>query len=824
MNFNATIPSRVSPIENASLTSSLISWSSEVTSGYNNFSVTIAGNFYLEPGAQFLLQGFTNFLTEDVPCSKPEGDCKAWRLLIEGRDAGLFDSAKTTWKQNEGTLLVVLRDGQALFENATFSFSILNPNASSCKSFLISQYYPFNVNSFILTSSSNALPCNRSCLCSLKVPAFEYANVEWNTDKRSTIVTFTITFMSNVIWNYGTSLLISGLVGFQDPDNPKLPIKILSPARLPGSGAGFFVGQGGAWDSGIWHKLDGTLELIVSEWSFLPRETKISLSFDLLSSVSIQQFRVRLQTIGEVAILPILCSVRSSILIGSFSYTQPSVFLLQPNSALTVGQDLIFLNTNHFGSTDYSPKLKIGSTLCELSRWISDTIITLKVSAGINDAPVCPDTQMNCYHSVGITIVDDFVLTRAKLFRYEYPFISAIVPRNGGTAGGFVSTVSGGNFGTYDNSMTVQLIARDTDPPRDCEYTSWLSDSSAICKVPRIGRKVSVDVVAFVGQSYNVSRNATFIYNAPKVTGVVPKNSPTAGGVAVTFLGEQFGLVTTKLSARIGPTTANASVWNSDSTVFMYSPPGVGTVKAVLLSIINIEVELSKDLVNSFYFDKPAVKVSINSTMNGPPRIQNVRQVNIIGSNFGTTNVGWNYDKCIRYRNPLDQSLLAECLSGDSTFFGIGATTALASTWTSDTILVGNLVPGHRSALEIQANISYQIGTSSLIFSYDKPSASASSLVNVPSISSQAFTIMGKNYGVYSASMQLRIGTTSTLRTIWLSDTQFTARSSQGVSGSHAFSLTTGSGGIYPISVPMFVQQVIHKVTTKVNRWTDFAF
>eukprot|EP00960_Hanusia_phi_P077219 768667-Hanusia_phi.AAC.1 len=805
---NATIPSHIAPFEAASLFSSSISWTTEVASVYNNFSVTIAGNILLEPGAQFLLQGFTDFLTEDVPCLKPAEDCRSWRILLQGQDAGLFDSSKTTWKQSEGTLFVALSSGEVLIERASFSFTILNPNISDCKSFLISQVYPFSLNTFTLTSSLNSLPCNQTCLCALKPAAFQYANIDWNTDRRSSIVTFTISFVTNVKWNYGTSLIISGLYGFQDPDNTKLPIKILSPARLPGSGAGFFVGKGGAWDSGIWRRSDGSLELIVSEWSFVPSNTKVSLSFDLLSSNVLQQFRVRLATVGEVNIHPFLCAVRASKLSESFSYTQPSVFLLQPNTGLSVGKDLVFLKTNHFGTADYTPNFKIGSTLCESSRWISDTLILLKVAAGINDSPVCQDTQMNCLHSIGITIVDDFVLTKAKLFRYEYPFISAISPANGGTAGGFIATVSGGNFGTYDNSMNVQFIARDTDPPRNCELTSWVSDSSALCKVPRIGRKVSVDVVAFVSHSYNISRNATFIYNAPKVTGVLPKNSPTTGGVTVTFLGEQFGLVTTKLSARIGPTSANSSTWNSDSTVFMYSPPGVGTVKSVVLSIINIEVELSRDLVTTFYFNKPTIEVSKNSSMNGPTRIQNVRQVNIIGSNFGTTNVGWYYDKCIRYRNPLDQSLLAECLSGDSTFFGIGDTNALISTWTSDTFIVGNLIPGHRSALEIQANISYQIGTSSLVFSYDIPVATSSTMVNFPSDISQMFTIVGKNYGIYSASMKLRSGQTNTERSAWVSDGQISVRPSRGISGSLAMSLTMGSGGIYPNSLETLVQQI----------------
>ena len=54
------------------------------------------------------------------------------------------------------------------------------------------------------------------------------------------------------------------LFGAQTPDDAALPIRVMSPPTVKGAGPPLFVGAGGAWNAGVWHRKQGRLVLQVA--------------------------------------------------------------------------------------------------------------------------------------------------------------------------------------------------------------------------------------------------------------------------------------------------------------------------------------------------------------------------------------------------------------------------------------------------------------------------------------------------------------------------------------------------------------------------------
>jgi hypothetical protein len=140
------------------------------------------------------------------------------------------------------------------------------------------------------------------------------------------------------------------------------------------------------------------------------------------------------------------------------------------------------------------------------------------------------------------------------------------------------------------------------------------------------------------------SPEAYFEYIAPKITAVVFSNGPATGNSRVTLWGSVFGTFARPVSLNIGPTSCNRTIWNSDSSMFVVTPQGTGTVKSLLLSMSQIQIEtFLPDLSPIFKFDAPSLEAL---TSNGPPfDEQGKAVVTLIGSNFGASDVGWYYDQ-----------------------------------------------------------------------------------------------------------------------------------------------------------------------------------
>jgi hypothetical protein len=65
------------------------------------------------------------------------------------------------------------------------------------------------------------------------------------------------------------------------------------------------------------------------------------------------------------------------------------------------------------------------------------------------------------------------------VFQYDRPIVDQVSPDHGATAGGYVVSVTGDNFGTTPSSLSL-LVGR-----TPCSRTGWVSNSMATCLVPQ---------------------------------------------------------------------------------------------------------------------------------------------------------------------------------------------------------------------------------------------------------------------------------------------------------------------------------------------------
>ena len=120
----------------------------------------------------------------------------------------------------------------------------------------------------------------------------------------------------------------------------------------------------------------------------------------------------------------------------------------------------------HFGTSDYSIKLVVGSSKVEQVTWTSDTSMTALVAPGVMNLYV---TFRGWDALLDIDSVPGGTITRA--FFYDAPFVSSVKTQNGPATGGTYISVFGGNFGTVDYSTSVNI------GDLDCVSREWKSVS-----------------------------------------------------------------------------------------------------------------------------------------------------------------------------------------------------------------------------------------------------------------------------------------------------------------------------------------------------------
>jgi hypothetical protein len=258
---------------------------------------------------------------------------------------------------------------------------------------------------------------------------------------------------------------------------------------MAGSGANYFVGSLGAWDSGVWDQKSGTMVLELGSWATIPAEQLTVFSFELRSVTSAMDQLYGtpyVKIAGNYNISSQVLSRRYGSSAATWNYSRPVGVVLVPSTSS--GRLVSVALGSNFGVADYSVQLRLGGTASESSNWISDSVTNPKIANGLGPGQICFDAAnsqyFSCGHVLAVTVIRDQVTTFAKSFIYSSPVVYAVTPNTGQIAGAEPITVLGNNFGLYDSTIKVFIESR------ACESSVWNSNSQLLCKTPRIDKTV----------------------------------------------------------------------------------------------------------------------------------------------------------------------------------------------------------------------------------------------------------------------------------------------------------------------------------------------
>jgi hypothetical protein len=383
---------------------------------------------------------------------------------------------------------------------------------------------------------------------------------------------------------------------------------------------------------------------------------------------------------------------------------QPNIAYLQPNNAPVMGAQNITFVGSDFGHADHTPLLTIGSTACESSNWVSDSLVVCKSPYGWGegfDAKVQISLEMQTLNNV---------------YTYDALVITAVRPMNGPPASSAFVTVFGANLGKSNETMKTKCEFGDTAGP-----LVWVSDSSAVCTVgPQ--RAYADALSVFVGsRAGDIRGDSGYHFDAPWITYVSGRTSPTTGGGLFSIMGQNFGdIMAADMRASIGRTVCSDIDWKSDTAMACKVPPGTspGAVH-VVVTRWGIQSPGNSSQTSVSYGGPTILQVPLVGG-NGPAT--GGTMVTVLGAGFGPT--------------PDEEQKMVN-----------GGTVTVCTGWISDTSMACTVAPGHSTNnINVLVN-GIESNVVNVTFSYDRPMIFYVDPENGPPGGMQYLTITGRNFG-----------------------------------------------------------------------------
>jgi len=189
-------------------------------------------------------------------------------------------------------------------------------------------------------------------------------------------------------------------------------------------------------------------------------------------------------------------------------------------NAGTSGSVSVTVVGSGFGGAARSWSVRLGGTSCEGTGWVSSSAMVCKAGAGLS-------AGRGLCVSVGLRVG-----SVSGLVSFDVISVSGVVSSNGGGSGSVSVTIVGGGFGGFAASGVARVGGT------SCEGSSWVSETSLLCKVGAgvsEGRGVCVSIGLQVG-----SVSGLVSFDGASVSGVVLCNAGSSGSVSVTVVGSGF--------------------------------------------------------------------------------------------------------------------------------------------------------------------------------------------------------------------------------------------------------------------------------------------
>ena len=460
----------------------------------------------------------------------------------------------------------------------------------------------------------------------------------------------------------------------------------------------------------------------------------------------------------------------------SFTYDELYISAVHPRNGPKSGDTLILVIGQNLKVTDSSPLARLHDTACRASAWVSDSVISCLISAG------------NCVDRDVVATVGRVQHTVYSSFSHDSPMVSALKAITNGASNVGVISVLGSNFATSAASASIRIGGTPS------LKIFWTSDTSIVAGVPG-GARVAHAIVITVGCSGTNASDAfgtlsnAFSYDVPVVSSVAivnpsnlidqisATNLPCSSKPYFLMTGRSFSPISYSLTSRISGTSAEHTMWYSDSSAVGRAPmPAYSTAEdgSFAITIGNAGI-----LTQVYTFDAPQL-----SALSRFVDCTSCDTLTILGAEFKT----------------VDSSVQAR----------LRALPCQASVWTSDSS-VACRVPGNSLGLSVPSDsgavITVQSRVASLTKSltYTQPAIASVSTVNVPATGKSSITVVGFRFGsglsflygievgAVDSSTQLRTGRTACESTVWISDSSVAAKVAGGFDQQLGILVSVGS-------------------------------
>jgi len=431
--------------------------------------------------------------------------------------------------------------------------------------------------------------------------------------------------------------------------------------------------------------------------------------------------------------------------VSFFSYDVPAVTgTTGTPTAATSGGSSITVRAANMGSNDMSMKSRVGHTGSEAMKWTSDTEMTLKIAAGCGKMK---DVVVTVCGQPG---------TATAVVSYHPPMVSSLGTPNAPAASGsdYTLTMTGINFQANDMSGRAAVGFS------SAAKTMWLSDSS-VSATPSAG--ACTTSITFTVCDQFGTLTSVFTYNHPSLYEFAGTNAPKLGGSSTTIHGLNFAIFDLSGASRMGTTSAQSTLWKSNTAVVAKSPPG----HHASLSIIFTACGAMGTMTVSFTFDSPVI--TKGTPVHGPAA---GGTITMHGQDFGIADY-----------------------SGMARFNGTACETTV---WTSNSVAACKYPAGTGEYVSTIFSMASKKGTLTHVFTYDDPSITSLQGTNGMATGGMTLSIFGQNFGTNDYTVIAKVGGSACAKTIWVSDSYVGCKTPVGVCKDHDIAIEVyGNAGSF---------------------------
>ena len=319
---------------------------------------------------------------------------------------------------------------------------------------------------------------------------------------------------------------------------------------------------------------------------------------------------------------------------------------------------------------------------------------------------------------------------------------------------GAVLTVTGTGYGSSEPTGTVRLGGS------SCEQSTWISDSTVLCKTPDgLGAANNVVVTMTKDGSTQIGTlQSSVTFDSAILKQLQSSNAAGGSAAAITVTGKNIGVWDSTPMMRVN-TAMKSTYWISDTSVKGIVPSGIRHTLAFSIEVASV---MGAVLTEAFTYDQAAA--SVVTRVNGPTT--GLASVTVHGSSFGMS----AYTQEVRS----------------------GQTACEATAWISGTSVKCRTSGGVRRTSTVVLTVGESSGTSTEAWSTDASMVSTVTRTNSGATGLASVTVQGSSFGMAGYTQEARVGDTACEATDWTSETSVQCRTSGGVRRTSTVVLTVG--------------------------------